>query len=145
MTLFCLLMLMRLAPAHPSPVPTTTTTTTTTTPAPPPTTTTTTAPPANDCATALAYLAANEAPGFTAYCPHDANGNAAVTTYLSCSTTCTDGVIYIANPCPAAYMNEAHNSWVFYEANAAGNVWGFDQSQIDPYGACPPVPYGSIP
>jgi hypothetical protein len=36
-------------------------------------------------------------------------------------------VIAIADPCPAAYMNEASNSWVLMGASAAS---------LDPYGAC---------
>jgi hypothetical protein len=36
-------------------------------------------------------------------------------------------VIAIAVPCPAAYMNEASNSWV---------LLGLRAGSIDPYGAC---------
>jgi hypothetical protein len=36
-------------------------------------------------------------------------------------------IIAIADPCAAAYMNEAHNSWVL-----AGKLPG----EIDPYGYC---------
>ena len=36
-------------------------------------------------------------------------------------------VITIADPCPAAYMNEAANSWV---------LLGLSDDPIDPYGAC---------
>jgi hypothetical protein len=36
-------------------------------------------------------------------------------------------VIVIADPCPIAYMNEAHNSWLF-----ADHVSGV----IDPFGHC---------
>jgi hypothetical protein len=37
-------------------------------------------------------------------------------------------VIIIADPCPAAYKNEAWNSLL-----AVGLAWG----PVDPYGACP--------
>ena len=36
-------------------------------------------------------------------------------------------VIAIAVPCPAAYMNEAENSWI---------VYGLRPGPIDPYGYC---------
>jgi hypothetical protein len=36
-------------------------------------------------------------------------------------------LIAIADPCPAAYMNEASNSWV---------LTGASDAPIDPYGAC---------
>ena len=36
-------------------------------------------------------------------------------------------VIAIADPCPAAYMNEAANSWILY---------GIRPGPIDPYGSC---------
>jgi hypothetical protein len=36
-------------------------------------------------------------------------------------------MIIIADPCPAAYMNEAENSWI---------VIG-DRGAIDPFGSCP--------
>ena len=36
-------------------------------------------------------------------------------------------VIAIAVPCPAAYMNEAANSWILY---------GMRPGPIDPYGSC---------
>jgi hypothetical protein len=36
-------------------------------------------------------------------------------------------LIAIADPCPAAYMNEASNSWVLTGASSA---------PLDPYGAC---------
>jgi hypothetical protein len=109
-------------------------------PAPPPpvpTTTTTAAPvvaqPAWGCAAALAYLAAHEAPGFTAYCPHYALGHEA-RTFMTCwepAHVCGGGTIWIEDPCPAAYMNEAHNSWVL-----SADPWDPDTAAYDPYGAC---------
>ena len=36
-------------------------------------------------------------------------------------------VIAIATPCPAAYMNEASNSWV---------IEGESKARLDPYGDC---------
>jgi hypothetical protein len=38
-----------------------------------------------------------------------------------------EAVIAIADPCPAAYMNEASNSWV---------LEGKSTAPIDPYGEC---------
>jgi hypothetical protein len=37
-------------------------------------------------------------------------------------------VIAISTPCPAAYMNEASNSWV---------IIGDSHAALDPYGYCP--------
>lgn len=77
------------------------------------------------CAAALSYLAAYAAPGFTASCPGNADGHQAATV---CSTSpCDGGTIAIADPCPAAYMNEASNSWVLI---------GDAIAPIDPYGSC---------
>jgi hypothetical protein len=82
---------------------------------------------ASGCAAALAYLAAYEAPGFSAACPAYSDGYQATT---SCAgTDCTAGqrVITITVPCAEAYMNEASNSWV---------LAGMSRSAIDPYGYC---------
>jgi hypothetical protein len=41
---------------------------------------------------------------------------------------CPNGrLIVINDPCPAAYMNEAYNSWI---------VEGLRQGAYDPYGYC---------
>ena len=108
-------------------------------------TTTTTSPPVSSaaagvpaegqatawgCAAALAYLQAYAAPGFTLECPGPAQGHEA--------TTCKDNpvncpgsaYIGIADPCPAAYMNEAHNSWLMLDGAGTDATW-------DPFGACP--------
>jgi hypothetical protein len=84
-------------------------------------------PPAWGCAAALAYLSAQANPTFSVECPGNAFGHQAMT----CSFVagyCPDGqVIAIAVPCPAAYMNEAENSWV---------LLGLRSGPIDPYGSC---------
>ena len=81
------------------------------------------------CAAALAYLDAYAAPGFTDSCPGEAGGHQAVTTCESLASPCdVERVIAIADPCPAAYMNEASNSWV---------LLGESDAPIDPYGTCP--------
>ena len=80
------------------------------------------------CTAALAYLAAYAAPGFTAQCPADAGGHQAGTLCWSSATRCDIArVIHIAEPCAAAYMNEASNSWV---------LLGVTDAPIDPYGSC---------
>ena len=79
------------------------------------------------CAAALAYLAAYAAPGFSADCPGNAAGHQAETQCDPSAPTCETGTISIADPCPAAYMNEASNSWV---------LSGASSQPIDPYGAC---------
>jgi len=108
------------APAQPVP----------TDPSPPP------AAPSHSCQAALAYLTAHAAPGFVSLCPHDAQGHQAMTTCTG-APGCIPGTmfIYIADPCPAAYMNEASNSWVLIGKSDAG--W-------DPYGYCGEAgnPYG---
>jgi hypothetical protein len=84
---------------------------------------------ASGCAAARAYLAAYAAPGFAVRCPGYADGHQAATMCASAATTCsTDRFIAIADPCPAAYMNEAANSWV---------LSGLSDAPLDPYGACP--------
>jgi hypothetical protein len=80
------------------------------------------------CAAALAYLKAYAAPHFTLQCPGSADGHQASTTCTTRLTACDGGgIITIADPCPAAYMNEASNSWVLI---------GALQAPIDPYGYC---------
>ncbi|HEY6471319.1 MAG TPA: hypothetical protein VIY26_00415 [Acidimicrobiales bacterium] len=90
-------------------------------------------PPAGEatrdgCAAAYAYLQAYAAPGFTLECPGDAGGHEAETMCVSGATPCsTLRLIVVADPCPAAYMNEASNSWT---------LLGASDAPIDPYGSC---------
>ena len=125
------------------PVSTTTTApppTTTTTPPPPAPTTTVPAPSAAPsvsaepsgygCAAALAYLAAHAAPGFSFQCPGYADGNEAMTCVDHAPECAGERIIVIADPCPAAYMNEAYNSNSWSDATDS-----FAQG-IDPYGVC---------
>jgi hypothetical protein len=80
------------------------------------------------CNAALAYLTAYAAPGFWLVCPADARGHQAMTACQSGSSPCSIlRIIVIADPCPAAYMNEASNSWV---------LLGDSDAPLDPYGAC---------
>ena len=128
----------------PKPAPTTSTTRlpapTTTVPAPPPTTAAhvevasapVTAPPVTTpsgygCGPALSYLATHSAPGFRFECPGYADGHQAMTCINVAGLCPGESLIAISDPCPAAYMNEAHNSWI--EA-------GLAQGAIDPYGYC---------
>jgi hypothetical protein len=80
------------------------------------------------CAAALAYLAAYSAPGFTFQCPGSALGHQAMTCIDEPGVCDNENLIVIADPCAAAYMNEASNSWV---------LTGASDDPIDPYGACP--------
>jgi hypothetical protein len=49
-------------------------------------------------------------------------------TCVNVAGVCAGGkVIAINDPCPAAYMNEASNSWV---------LTGQSRAPIDPYGSC---------
>lgn len=104
--------------------------------APPPTPTPPPAPaalPARGAATAygsaaaLAYLAAYSAAGFSFQCPGNALGHQAMTCIDEAGVCDNERLIAIADPCPAAYMNEASNSWV---------LTGASDAPIDPYGAC---------
>jgi hypothetical protein len=90
-------------------------------------------PPAGEatrdgCAAAYAYLQAYAAPGFAFECPGNAGGHEAETMCITGTTPCsTLRLIVIADPCPAAYMNEASNSWT---------LLGASDAPIDPYGSC---------
>jgi len=81
------------------------------------------------CGPALVYLHAYAAPGFALECPGNAGGHQATTTCVNGRTHCSLGgeLIVIADPCAAAYMNEASNSWV---------LLGMSRAPIDPYGYC---------
>ncbi len=79
------------------------------------------------CAAALAYLSAYAYPGAVLECPAYAVGKEAMTCYNEPGICAGELLIAIAEPCPAAYMNEASNSWV---------VMGRSTAPIDPYGAC---------
>ena len=79
------------------------------------------------CAAALPYLGAYSAPGFTFECPGYALGHEAMTCINEAGVCDNEKLIVIADPCAAAYMNEASNSWVLTGASSA---------PIDPYGAC---------
>jgi hypothetical protein len=80
------------------------------------------------CTAALAYLSAYSAPGFTFACPAPALGHEAMTCIDEPGVCDNENLIAISDPCPAAYMNEASNSWV---------LTGASDAPIDPYGACP--------
>ena len=120
-----------------STVPPTTTTTSTTAPPPPPAPAATTPPPPAaaqatpapqttrasavapspqeasvwSCGAAVAYLSAHAFPGFTFECPGNAQGREGMTCLNEPGVCPGEAIIAIAEPCPAAYMNEASNSW----------------------------------
>jgi hypothetical protein len=80
------------------------------------------------CGPAMSYLEAYAAPGFLMACQVDTQGHQATTTCISGASRCSVArMILISVPCPAAYMNEASNSWV---------VMGLSNAVIDPYGYC---------
>lgn len=92
-----------------------------------PTTAASAQPSGYGCAAALVYLAANSAPGFHFECPGYADGHQAMTCINEPGLCPNESLIAISDPCPAAYMNEAHNSWV---------LAGLRPGSIDPYGYC---------
>ncbi len=78
------------------------------------------------CAAAIAYLHAHAEPSYTISCPGNAYGHEAMTCDHHAPQCPNSRIIAIAVPCPAAYMNEAHNSYVLLG----------EASGIDPYGWC---------
>jgi hypothetical protein len=93
------------------------------------------AAPATGCAAALAYLSTHAAPGFQSICPGYAEGAQALTCLGHAPCAPDERMIVIADPCPAAYMNEAHNSWVLLHDSVGVAIPG-GNSTIDPYGYC---------
>jgi hypothetical protein len=76
----------------------------------------------------MAYLEAYAAPDFIIACAIDPYEHEATTTCISGYSPCSLGrFILIADPCPAAYMNEASNSRVLV---------GLSNAPFDPYGSC---------
>ncbi|MGH9057012.1 MAG: hypothetical protein ACRDYY_14295 [Acidimicrobiales bacterium] len=102
------------APSHPAPAPPSR-------PAPSST------PGGYGCAAAIAYLSGHAAPGFRFECPGNALGHQAMTCIDVAGVCPGYKLIAIADPCAAAYMNEASNSWV---------LQGLRGGPIDPYGYC---------
>ncbi|HEY2562111.1 MAG TPA: hypothetical protein VGI44_00290 [Acidimicrobiales bacterium] len=93
-------------------------------------TTTTTAPvdTGYGCADAVAYLQAHADPAYQIICPGDSGPGHEAMTCSNVSGYCLGfNEIVITDPCPAAYMNEASNSWV---------LDGKSDAPIDPYGDC---------
>jgi hypothetical protein len=83
---------------------------------------------ASGCGAAVAYLHAYADPGFIVECPAYSGGHQATTTCVNGMSLCSgEKLILIADACPAAYMNEASNSWV---------ISGLSDARIDPYGSC---------
>jgi hypothetical protein len=98
----------------------------TSTPAPQKPATQSSTPTGYGCAAAIAYLQAHAEPSYAIACPGNAEGRQAMTCNHHAPECPNSRIIAIAVPCPAAYMNEAHNSWVLLG----------EASGIDPYGSC---------
>ena len=94
------------------------------------------------CAAALAYLRAYAAPEYGLVCPGYAEGAQALTCFGESPCAPEQRLIVIADPCPAAYMNEAHNSWVLNATASGGELPGMGLAPpdgslaIDPWGYC---------
>lgn len=86
------------------------------------------AEPGYGCRAAIQWLAYHAAPGFEFICPAYALGHQAFTCQ-DVPGVCPDNgrLIVIQDPCPAAYKNEAWNSWV---------VEGLVSGPYDPFGWC---------
>jgi hypothetical protein len=122
------------APTSPAPAPVSTTTTTpaataTTVPAASaPTTTTAPVDTGYGCADAIAYLRAHADPAYQIVCPADSGPGSEAFTCSNLPGYCVGfQEVIITDPCPAAYMNEASNTWV---------IDGKSSAPIDPYGSC---------
>ena len=76
------------------------------------------------CQAALQYLAQHANPAFAVVCPGYAMGHQAMTCYNQPGMCPDSAEIVIADPCPAAYENEAWNSW------------HIESGPFDPYGWC---------
>lgn len=76
------------------------------------------------CQAALQYLAQHANPQFSLVCPGNAMGHQAMTCMHQPGVCADVAEIVIADPCPAAYENEAWNSW------------HMDTGPFDPYGWC---------
>jgi hypothetical protein len=74
----------------------------------------------------MAYLVANQAPGFTDVCvPAAAGPGRAGYTVADTRGNVTTGTIYISCPAPIVYQNEASNSWKFSGVAGVGfDPWG---------------------
>lgn len=79
------------------------------------------------CPAAIAYLSAYANPAFTIECPGNAQGRQGMTCSNEPGVCPDESIIAVAEPCPAAYMNEASNSW---------SLLGMSSAPIDPYGSC---------
>lgn len=88
---------------------------------------TTSAPSGWGCGPAIAYLRTHAAPGFTFECPGSSLGHQAMTCIDVPGVCPGEKLIAITVPCPAAYMNEASNSYALQHLSDA---------PIDPYGYC---------
>ena len=77
------------------------------------------------CGAALAYLSAHANPAYTLVCPGYAEGHQAMTCNELAAICPGSNDIVINIPCPAAYQNEAWNSWHIVNG------------PFDPYGSCP--------
>jgi hypothetical protein len=76
------------------------------------------------CQAALQYLSQHANPEFKLVCPGYAMGHQAMTCYYLQGECPDSAEIVIADPCPAAYENEAWNSW------------HMGSGPYDPYGWC---------
>jgi hypothetical protein len=93
-------------------------------------------PARTGCGAALAYLSTSSAPGFQLVCPGYADGAQALTCLDEAPCAPGQRMIVIADPCPAAYMNEAHNSWVLLYESLGKAIPPGGVATIDPYGHC---------
>ena len=94
------------------------------------------------CQAALQYLSQHANPEFSVVCPGYAMGHQAMTCYYQEAVCPNSAQIIIADPCPAAYENEAWNSWHMgtgpYDPYGWCSNWTGQQGPVEPV----PAPTG---
>jgi len=87
------------------------------------------------CQAALQYLSQHANPEFSLVCPGYAMGHQAMTCYYQEAVCPNSAQIIIADPCPAAYENEAWNSWHMatgpYDPYGWCSNWAGQQGPVD--------------
>lgn len=101
------------------------------------------------CQAALQYLAQHANPEFSLVCPGNAMGHQAMTCYHRDGVCPDSAEIVIADPCPAAYENEAWNSWHVgtgpYDPYGWCSDWSGQQGPSAPAPAPLPPTGGPVP
>jgi hypothetical protein len=90
------------------------------------------------CQAALQYLAQHANPEFSVVCPGYAMGHQAMTCFHQPGACPDSAEIVIADPCPAAYQNEAWNSW--HMPSGPFDPFGWCSDWNNQHGSIDPIP-----